>query len=134
MKVRTLVTAIAVMAMTQIAWNVGIPPSAHAQGSAMKDDIEQLAMDLHVGIDRSSLTPQQKQQIRDDLEQLRAARRDHTPLKGLEAARRIRSALDSGAFKPEDKQRIQEDMKAIREAREDKMGYNVPSRLGTHLS
>ena len=96
------------------------PPPSAAQGqpsAAMKDDIEQLAIDLKVGMDRSNLTPQQKEQVRADVKQLREARKNHEPLKGMEAARRIKSMVDSG-FQPGDKQRIQADMQAIREARE----------------
>ncbi|GEM_PF-2496722 len=116
-RIRRLVLAASVL-LIAAAWINSTPAPAAAQpSSAMKDDIEQLAVDLHVGMDRSSLTEQQKQQMREDLRQLREARQNHTPLKGFEAARSLRSMLDSGAFKPEDKERIKQDLKAIREAR-----------------
>ena len=93
-----------------------------AQSSQMKDDMEQLAMDLHVGVDRSTLTPQQKEQLRDDFRGLKEAHQNHEMFKGLRAARSIRAALDSGAFKPEDKKRIKADIAAIKEAREQGSG------------
>jgi Spy/CpxP family protein refolding chaperone len=96
-------------------------PSASAQPSPqMKDDIEQLAMDIHVGMDRSTLTPQQKAQLKDDLRELRQAHQNHQMFAELRAARSIRAALDSGAFQPADQQRIKQDMQAIKGAREDR--------------
>src|SRR5215468_538483 len=74
---------------------------ALAQSSAMKDAIEQLAVDLHAGVDRSTLTPQQKEQLRDDFKELRRAHQNHERFAALRAARSIRATLDSGAFKPE---------------------------------
>ncbi|HUO03755.1 MAG TPA: hypothetical protein VMU16_01035 [Candidatus Binataceae bacterium] len=93
-------------------------PPAMAQQSQMKDDIAQLAIDLKVGMDRSTLTPQQKEQLRDDFKELKQAHQNHEPFKALRAARSIRAALDSGAFKPADRQRIKQDIDAIKEARE----------------
>ncbi len=128
---RRLIGAVVVAVLLSVAWVGSLPPFAVAQpSSAMKDDIEQLAVDLHVGMDRSSLTEQQKKQMRDDLQQLRDARRDHTPLKGFEAARRLRTMLDSGAFKPEDKERIKQDLQAIREARGDQGGGPMGGNRG----
>ncbi len=117
MRIRRLVVAASALLFAAAWINCLSAPVAAQPSSAMKDDIEQLAVDLHVGMDRSSLTEQQKQQMRDDLRELREARQNHTPLKGFEAARNLRSMLDSGAFKPEDKERIQQDLQAIREAR-----------------
>jgi hypothetical protein len=99
--------------------NLASPTRAMAQQSQIKDDMEQLAMDLHVGVDRSTLTPQQKEQLRDDLRELREAQKNHQMFAALRAARSIRTALDSGAFKPQDRERIKQDMQAIKEARED---------------
>ena len=93
-------------------------PGALAQPNQMKDDFEQLAMDLHVGVDRSTLTEQQKAQLRDDFRELKQAHQNHQMFAALRAARSIRAALDSGAFKSEDQQRIKQDMQAIKEARE----------------
>jgi hypothetical protein len=99
--------------------NLASPTRAMAQQSQIKDDMEQLAMDLHVGVDRSTLTPQQKEQLRDDFRELREAQKNHQMFAALRAARSIRTALDSGAFKPQDRERIKQDMQAIKEARED---------------
>ena len=99
--------------------NFTIPQQAMAQQNQMKDDMEQLAIDLHVGVDRSTLTPQQKEQLRDDLRELREAHKNHQMFAAMRAGRSIRTALDSGAFKPQDRERIKQDMQAIKEARED---------------
>ena len=99
--------------------NLTIPQQAMAQQNQMKDDMEQLAVDLHVGVDRSTLTPQQKEQLRDDLRELREAHKNHQMFAAMRAGRSIRTALDSGAFKPQDRERIKQDMQAIKEARED---------------
>lgn len=99
--------------------NLVCPQPAMAQQNQMKDDMEQLAMDLHVGVDRSTLTAQQKEQLRDDFRELREAHKNHQMFAALRAARSIRTALDSGAFKPQDRERIKQDMQAIKEARED---------------
>ena len=106
------------------------PPAAMAQeggGSGqmqgqMKDDIEQFAMDLHVGVQRSTLTEQQKEQMRNDLKELRQARQNHDRIAGFRAMRNLHSMLDSGAFQPQDQQRIKEDMQQIREAHEEHPG------------
>ena len=119
MQVRTIALGLALVAMLPTATIVSLPATALAQNQ-MKDDIEQLAIDLKVGVDRSTLTPEQKEQLRDDFRELREAKKNHQMFAAMRAARSIRSALDSGAFKPEDQQRIKQDMQAIREAREDK--------------
>ena len=119
MKIRTLALGLALVAAVPTAAIISRPAPALAQGQ-MKDDIEQLAVDLKVGVDRSSLTPEQKEQLRDDFRELRQAKQNHQPFAAMRAGRSIRAALDSGAFKPEDKERIKQDMQAIREAREDK--------------
>ena len=95
------------------------PPSL-AKSHQMKDDIEQLAVDMNVGLDRSTLTEQQKAQFRDDFRELKQAHQNHQMFAALRAARSIRSVLDSGAFRPEDQQRIKQDLQAIKEAREDR--------------
>ena len=102
--------------------DLSFPLRAAAQQNQMKDDMEQLAMDLHVGVDRSTLTEPQKAQLRDDFRELREAHKNHQMFAAMRAARSIRTALDSGAFKPEDRQRIKQDMEAIREAREEHPG------------
>jgi hypothetical protein len=89
-----------------------------AQQQQLRDDIEQLAVDLHAGMDRSTLTEPQKAQLRDDFRELRRAHQNHEMFATMRAARSIRTVLDSGAFKPEDRQRIKQDMQTIKEARE----------------
>lgn len=84
----------------------------------MKTDLEQLAMDVHAGVARSTLTPRQKEQFRDDFRELREARQNREPFAEMRAMRRIHDTLDSGAFKPEDQERIKQDIQNIRAARE----------------
>ena len=97
-------------------------PSQPAFAQQMKDDVEQFAADLHFAMQRSTLTEQQKQQMRQDLEKLRQAHQNHDRIAAFRAIKNFRSYLDSGAFQPEDKQRIDQDLKQIREAREDRSG------------
>ena len=113
------------LAVAVLAVALGVVPvlscrsPALAQGNPMKDDLEQLAVDLHVGVDRSNLTPEQKAQLRDDFRELKRAHQNHEMFAGLRAARSIRRALNSGAFQPADRQRIEADIMTIKEARED---------------
>jgi Spy/CpxP family protein refolding chaperone len=117
----TAIRALALLAVCALAM-LSLAHSASAQNPQVKDDMEQLAMDLHVGLDRSTLTSAQKDQMRKDLQTLREAHRDHEMIKGLRAGRALKAMLDSGAFRPEDQQRIKQDIQQIREAREDKQG------------
>ncbi|MBV8771464.1 MAG: hypothetical protein JO166_03890 [Deltaproteobacteria bacterium] len=87
-----------------------------AQSRQLKDDMEQLAVDLHAGIDRSTLSEEQKSKLRDDFRELRRARQNHERFAAMRAGRNIRATLDSGAFQPQDRQRIKQDMEAIRAA------------------
>jgi len=116
------IAVVALVAILGTSANLAMVVPAAAQKSQMRDDIEQLAMDLHVGIARSTMTPQQKEQLRDDFKELVRAHKNHEMFAELRAARSIRVALNSGAFKPEDRQRIKHDMDAIKEAREDSPG------------
>lgn len=93
---------------------------SYAQPGQMRDAIEQLAVDIHVGLSRSTLTEQQKAQFRDDFRELKQAHQNHEPFAALRATRSIRAELNSGAFRPEDQQRIQQDLQQIKEAREDR--------------
>ena len=52
-------------------------PMSMAQLQQLRDDIEQLAVDLHAGMDRSTLTEQQKAQLRDDFRELMRAHQNH---------------------------------------------------------
>jgi len=93
---------------------------SYAQPGQMKDAIEQLAVDMHVGLSRSTLNEQQKAQFLDDFRELREAHQNHQMFAAMRAARSIRTELNSGAFQPEDRQRIQQDLQQIKEAREDR--------------
>lgn len=106
------------MAAIPLALYFSFPLLSLAQQHQLRDEIEQLAVDLHVGMDRSTLTEPQKAQLRDDFRELRQAHQNHQMFATMRAARSIRTVLDSGAFKPEDRQRIKQDMQAIKEARE----------------
>jgi hypothetical protein len=106
------------MVVIPAALYFSFPRQSLAQSRQMKDDVEQLAVDLHAGMDRSTLTEQQKAKLRDDFRELRRAQQNHERFAAMRAARSIRTTLDSGAFKPEDRQRIEQDMQAIRKARE----------------
>ena len=124
MKLRTLACSLAVAAFLPMATIVAHPAPALAQNQ-MKDDMAQLAVDLKVGVDRSTLTQGQKEQLRDDFRELREAHEQHRMFAAMRAARSIRATLDSGAFKPEDQKRIKEDIQAIKEAREDRPGMGM---------
>jgi hypothetical protein len=110
-------TILAIVVIAALGFGSG-SPSAGAQQGEMKDDVEQFAMDLHVAVQRSSLSDQQKEQIRTDLKDLREARQNHDRIGGFRAMRNLRSLLDSDAFQPEDRQRIKQDLEKIREDRE----------------
>jgi hypothetical protein len=97
-------------------------PALAQQNPQMRDDLEQFAMDLHVGMQRANLTEQQREQMRKDLQTLREARQNHHRIAAYRAFRNFRSILDSGAFQPEDQQRIKMDMQQLREAREQEHG------------
>jgi hypothetical protein len=124
------------MAAIPLALYFSFPPLSLAQQQQLRDDIEQLAVDLHVGMDRSTLTEPQKAQLRDDFRELRQAHRNHEMFATMGAARSIRTVLDSGAFKPGDRQRIKQDMQAIKEARESESnGLGMePSRFRQFLN
>ena len=96
------------------------PAWAQEQSKQMRDDLEQFAMDLHVGMERANLTDQQREQIRKDLQTLRDSRKNGDRMAAFRAMRNFHSILDSGAFKPEDKERIQQDMQQLREAKQDR--------------
>jgi hypothetical protein len=99
---------------------VSFARAAFAQNPQMKDDIEQLAMDLHVAMDRSSMNPQQKAQMRDDVRELREAHQNHETFRMMRAARSIKAM--TGYFQPGDRERIKQDIDQIKEVREDRPG------------
>jgi len=106
-----LVSALVVVSFARVSF---------AQNPQMKDDIEQLAIDLKVGMDRSSMSPQQKEQMRDDIRELREAHKNHEMFKMMRAARSIRAM--AGYFQPGDRDRIKADMQQIKEVREEHPG------------
>lgn len=107
-----------VVAVLSAGTHLALPATLHAESPQMKEDVDRLAADLHTGVERSTLTDNQKAQLRDDFRELKEARKNHQTFAALRAARSIKATLDSGAFKPEDQQRIKQDMEAIKEARE----------------
>src|SRR5271154_6889025 len=121
MRFEMRIQPVAILALSVVLFTIAsfsFSRSSLAQSHQMKDDLEQLAVDIHVGVDRSTLTPQQKAQFRDDFKELKEAHQNHRMFAALRAARSIRTELDSGAFRPEDEQRIKQDLQAIKEARE----------------
>lgn len=98
--------------------NLSIVRGVSARSHQVKTDVEQLATDVHAGVARSTLTPQQKVQFREDFRELRDARQNHEFFAEVRALRKIRATLDSGAFKPEDRERIKQDLQTIRQARQ----------------
>lgn len=122
MKVRPLALLLLV-AVLGATLGLSIPQRVFAQSHSVKEDMAKLAKDIHAGVERSTLTPQEKEQFRDDFRELKQARERHEPFATLRAARSIRATLNSGAFKPEDQQKIKQDLQAIREAREARPGF-----------
>ena len=121
---KTLLSTLCSALLLTTLVNISRPATVRAQNPSVKDDIEQLAVDLKVGMDRSSLTPQQKEQLRDDVKALRTARENHEGFAMMRAARSIRYEVDAG-FRPEDKARIKQDMSALREARAGEHDFNM---------
>jgi hypothetical protein len=119
--VPTISAAIAVATLLTF-FTFSFPQSGLSQSRQLKDDMAQLAVDLHAGLDRSTLTEQQKAQLHNDFKELRRARENHEKFAAMQSARRIRETLDSGAFKPEDRERIKQDMQAIRDIQGESSG------------
>ena len=115
------VVALILMAAGTIA-SLPAPAQAQEQNKQMRDDLEQFAMDLHVGMQRANLTDQQREQMKKDLQTLRDSRKNGDRLAAFRAMRNFHSILDSGAFQPEDQQRIKQDMQQLREAKKDRNG------------
>ena len=116
-----ILIALLLLAISPIApWHT--PVWGQEQNKQMRDDMEQFAMDLHVGMQRANLTDQQREQMRKDLQTLRDARKNGDRMAAFRAMRNFHSILDSGAFKPEDQQRIKQDLQQLREAKKDRNG------------
>jgi Spy/CpxP family protein refolding chaperone len=94
------------------------PAPLYAQNDAMKQALMTFAFDLHEGVKRGNLTPQQKQQVRDDLQALRAAKQSGDRRAMLGPMMNFHQLLNSGAFQPQDAQRIKQDLQAIRAAKQ----------------
>jgi hypothetical protein len=114
MRTRGFVTICAFLALGGLL--AAHPAIVHAQ-DAMKSAMVTFALDLHEGMNRSTLTPQQKEQVRNDLKTLREAQKSGDRRTALRAMRNFHQILDSGAFQPQDQQRIKQDLQNLREAR-----------------
>lgn len=97
------------------------PGAARAQASA-KDAMVTFAFDLHEGMKRSTLTPQQKEQVRNDLKTLRQAHQSGDRRTALRTMMDLHGLLDSGAFQPQDQQRIKQDLQNLRAAKQESGG------------
>jgi hypothetical protein len=116
MQLRQTVRMFAFVALLAAGLQAACPALALAQDS-MKDAVETFAFDLHEGMKRANLTPQQKEQIRTDLQTLRQAKQSGDRRSAFRAMMNFRQILDSGAFQPQDQQRIKQDLQAIRAAK-----------------
>jgi DNA-binding transcriptional regulator GbsR (MarR family) len=97
------------------------PVAVRAQEST-KDAMMTFAFDLHEGMKRSTLTPQQKEQVRNDLQTLRQAHQSGDRRTAFKAMMNFHNILDSGAFQPQDQQRIKQDLQNLREAKQNSGG------------
>ncbi len=119
MRIRTVVTICAFLVFGGLP--AARPAIVHAQ-DAMKSAMMTFAFDLHEGMKRSTLTPQQKEQVRNDLRALREAHQSGDRRAAFRAMRNFHQILDSGAFQPQDQQRIKQDLQNLRNARKESGG------------
>jgi hypothetical protein len=105
------------------------PAAARAQESA-KQAMKTLAVDLHEGMKRSTLTPQQKEQVRTDLKTLRQAHQSGDRRTAMRAMMNFHQVLDSGAFQPQDQQRIKQDLQNLRAAKQQSGGGGMGMGMG----
>jgi Spy/CpxP family protein refolding chaperone len=129
MKTRQMVTMFVFLALLAASLQAAYPATARAQ-EGMKDAVETFAFDLHEGMQRANLTPEQKQQIRTDLQTLRQAKQSGDRRSAFKAMMNFRRILDSGAFQPQDQQRIKQDLQAIREAKKASGGGAMGGGMG----
>jgi len=94
------------------------PTTLCAQDDAMKQALMTFAFDLHAGVKNGNLTPEQKAQVRKDLQTLFQAKQSGDRRAMLGAMMSFHQVLNSGAFQPQDAQRIKQDMRAIRQAKQ----------------
>ncbi|HEV3113842.1 MAG TPA: hypothetical protein VGY99_25420 [Candidatus Binataceae bacterium] len=119
MRTPSKVTIVAGLALVGLI--ASYPAPAPAQDSA-KDAMMTFVFDLHEGVQRSSLTPQQKEQVRNDLETLRQAHQSGDRRSAMGAMMDFHRLLDSGAFQPQDQQRIKQDLQNLRAAKQQSGG------------
>jgi hypothetical protein len=96
--------------------------ASFAQNSARPDDTEQLSTDLDVALQRSTLSAEQRQKMRSEMRDLRAAHQNHQMIDGGKAASSLRAQLNSGAFRAQDEQRLTQEIDQIRESHGTKSG------------
>jgi Spy/CpxP family protein refolding chaperone len=94
------------------------PTTVRAQDDAMKQALMTFVFDLHEGVKNGNLTPEQKAQVRNDLQTLRQAKQNGDRRAMLGALMNFHQLINSGAFQPQDAQRIKQDMRAIRQAKQ----------------
>lgn len=110
----TVCCSVLLLGLGLMAFN---PAPLRAQDS-MKEAMVTFAFDLHEGMKRSTLTPQQKEQVRNDLKTLRQAKQSGDKRSAFRAMMNFHRVLDSGAFQPQDQQRIKQDLQALRAAKQ----------------
>jgi hypothetical protein len=93
-------------------------PTTVCAQDAMKQALVTFVFDLHEGVKRGNLTPEQKAQVRNDLQTLRQAKESGDRRAMLGAMMNFHQLLNSGAFQPQDAQRIKQDLQAIRQAKQ----------------
>jgi hypothetical protein len=106
------------LALLGVGLMVFHPTTLCAQDDAMKQALMTFALDLHEGVKNGNLTPDQKAQVRNDLQTLRQAKQSGDRRAMLGAMMNFHRLLNSGAFQPQDAQRIKQDMQAIRQAKQ----------------
>jgi hypothetical protein len=119
MKPSSRMAIFACLALTALL--ASFPMAGRAQESK-KDALVTFAFDLHEGMNRSTLTAQQKEQVRNDLKTLRTAHQNGDRRSALRAMMNFHHLLDSGAFQPQDQQRIKQDLQNLRAAQQQSGG------------
>lgn len=108
---------VAIVACLALAGLIAYTVTTRAQ-DATKDAMMTFAFDLHEGVKRSTLTPQQKEQVRNDLQSMRQAHQNGDRRGAMQAMMNFHQLLDSGAFQPQDQQRIKQDLQNLRAAKQ----------------
>jgi len=113
---------VTICACVALAGLVASYPAVLRAQDAAKDAMVTFAFDLHEGMKRSTLTQQQKEQVRNDLRTLKEAHQSGDRRSAMRAMMNFHQILDSGAFQPQDQQRIKQDLQNLREARQQSGG------------